>query len=82
MDDLLSAFPEMSLFDRVVAENGAVLYNPASREEKLLGERPTDRFVQALREHSIQPLSMGRVIVDTREPNETKVLETIRDLGL
>ncbi len=81
MDDLLLTFPEISLFDRVVAENGAVLYNPASREEKLLGERPTDRFVQALRERSIL-LSTGRVIIDTVQPNEIKVLETIRDLGL
>ncbi len=82
LDDLLLIFPEISLFEKVVAENGAVLYNPASREEKLLGERPTDRFVDALQERSIHPLSAGRVIIDTIQPNEMKVLETIRDLGL
>lgn len=82
MDDLLLAFPQIGLFDRVVAENGAVLYHPDRQEEKLLGERPTERFIEALREQSVQPLSVGRVIVDTRQPNETKVLEVIRDLGL
>lgn len=82
MDDILLIFPEINLFDRVVAENGAVLYHPATREEKLLGERPTDRFFETLRERSIHPLSAGRIIIDTFQPNETKVLETIRDLGL
>jgi hypothetical protein len=35
-----------------------------------------------LREEHIQPLSVGQVIVATWEPNETAVLEVIRDLGL
>jgi hydroxymethylpyrimidine pyrophosphatase-like HAD family hydrolase len=82
MDDLLLIFHEINLFDRVVAENGAVLYNPAGREEKLLGERPAIQFLDALRERSIHPLSVGRVIVDTFQPNDTKVLEAIRELGL
>lgn len=37
LDDILFVFPEISLFDRVVAENGSVLYDPASREEKAIG---------------------------------------------
>ncbi len=82
LDDILFIFPEISLFEKVVAENGAVLYDPARREEKLLAERPTNRFVHALRERSIYPLSTGRVIIDTFQPNEAKVLATIRDLGL
>ena len=40
LDQLLGIFPEINLFERVVAENGALLYRPASREEKLLGEPP------------------------------------------
>lgn len=39
-------------------------------------------FVNALRERDIAPLSVGRVIVATWHPNEVRVLETIRDLGL
>ena len=40
LDDLLGAFPEVSVFDRIVAENGAVLYRPSSKEQVLLAEAP------------------------------------------
>jgi len=33
LDDLIKVFPRIDLFDRVVAENGALLYRPATREE-------------------------------------------------
>jgi HAD superfamily hydrolase (TIGR01484 family) len=36
LPELLDIFPEIRLFEQVVAENGALLYNPASREEKAL----------------------------------------------
>jgi hypothetical protein len=78
----MRVFPHLHLFDRVVAENGALLYNPASRTEQPLGERPPDVFIQALRERNITPLSVGRVIVATWEPNETAVFEAIHALGL
>src|SRR5262249_2678852 len=39
-------------------------------------------FVRILRERGVAPMSVGRVIVATREPHETTVLNTIRDLGL
>jgi HAD superfamily hydrolase (TIGR01484 family) len=82
LDDLSQVFPEIDLFDCVVAENGALLYFPATKEEKLLGDRPTEAFIEKLRSIEVEPLSVGRVIVATWEPNETKVLEAIRDLGL
>ncbi|HET9978919.1 MAG TPA: HAD-IIB family hydrolase, partial [Ktedonobacterales bacterium] len=76
------AFPRLDLFHRVVAENGALLYNPATRDEKPLGEPPPAEFVAALRARGVQPLSIGRSIVATWEPHETAVLEVIRALGL
>jgi hydroxymethylpyrimidine pyrophosphatase-like HAD family hydrolase len=82
LPDLLRAFPQVDLFDRVVAENGALLYCPATREAQPLGEAPPAAFVGALREQGVAPLSVGRVIVATWHPNETVVLQTIRDLGL
>lgn len=82
LDDLQRVFPHLELFDRVVAENGALLYRPATREERCLAERPPERFVATLRERGVDPLSVGRAIVATWEPNEQVVLETIRDLGL
>jgi hydroxymethylpyrimidine pyrophosphatase-like HAD family hydrolase len=82
IDDLLKIFPRIDIFDRVVAENGALLYRPANREHKTLGEAPSAEFVQALRASGISPLSVGHCIVSTWQPHESKVLETIRDLGL
>jgi len=82
LDELLETFPETHLFERVVAENGALLYRPATKEEKLLAERPPPEFVAALQRRNVAPLSTGRVIVATWKPHETAVLEVIRDQGL
>jgi HAD superfamily hydrolase (TIGR01484 family) len=82
LDDLQTVFPQLHLFERVVAENGALLYRPGSREEKTLGPRPPEAFVEALRRRGIGPISVGRVIVATREPHQAAVLDVIRELGL
>jgi HAD superfamily hydrolase (TIGR01484 family) len=81
LPDLLSIFPRLDLFDRVIVENGGVLYNPHTREEKSLCDPPNPRFLAALREKNI-PFSVGRTIVATWRPHDTAMLETIRDLGL
>lgn len=80
--ELISVFPRLDLFDLVVAENGALLYNPAIKEQKPLCEPPLPEFVAALEARRVIPLSVGRTIVATREPHETDALEVIRDLGL
>ncbi|MBD2197397.1 MULTISPECIES: HAD-IIB family hydrolase [Calothrix] len=82
LDDLQQVFQHIDLFDYVVAENGALLYSPATRQEKLLGSQPPSEFIQALRDRHVEPLSVGKVIVATWHPHETTVLQTIRDLGL
>lgn len=82
LDDLQAIFPHLELFDRVVAENGALLYSPETREEKVLSEAPSGRFVEELVRRGVGPISVGRVIVATWTPHENTVLEVIRDLGL
>jgi HAD superfamily hydrolase (TIGR01484 family) len=82
LPDLLAAFPSADLFEWLVAENGALLYRPATGEQKLLGEAPPEGFVQTLQQRGVQPLSISRVIVSTAKPYETVILEVIRDLGL
>src|SRR5689334_12446564 len=82
LEDLFSVFAHANLFERIVAENGAVLYRPSSGDEKVLGDRPPERFLRILRDRGVQPLSAGRVIVATRRPLETVVLEVIAELGL
>ncbi len=82
LDDLMRVFSHLNLFERVVAENGALLYRPATHEEKLLCGRLPEEFIGVLRERGVTPLSVGRVIVSTWEPHETTVLEAIRSLGV
>jgi hydroxymethylpyrimidine pyrophosphatase-like HAD family hydrolase len=83
LPDLERVFPEcMAVSDAIVAENGALLYLPATREERVLAPAPPPEFVEALRRAQVSPLSVGRSIVATWEPEEHKVLEVIAELGL
>lgn len=82
LSDLLHVFPDATLFDSIVAENGAVLYRPASRETRVLAPPPSSRFIEALRRRGVAPLWVGQVVVATVQPNETAVIDVIRELGL
>lgn len=82
LEDLLRVFPQITLCDLAVLENGALLYHPASRKAQPLGPPPPAAFIAALQARGVTPLSVGRVIVATWHPNETVVLEVIRELGL
>jgi hydroxymethylpyrimidine pyrophosphatase-like HAD family hydrolase len=82
LEDLQHVFPRLDLFDRVVAENGAVLYRPADKSVELLAEPPPAAFIAALRARDVTPLAIGRVIVASSEPQQDAMLEAINDLGL
>lgn len=82
LDDVLALIREPELFARIVAENGAVLYRPATKEVRMLAEPPPPRFVEELRARGVDQLAAGRVIVASREPHQDTVLHAIRDLGL
>src|SRR5580693_895089 len=55
--DLQSVFPRLDLCERVVAENGAVLYNPATCEKRTLAKRPPETFLSSLRERGVEGIS-------------------------
>jgi HAD superfamily hydrolase (TIGR01484 family) len=82
MPDLMKVCPRLDMFDLIVAENGALLFDPATQKETLLAAAPTKEFVELLQQRKVTPMSLGRVIVATWQPHETTVLQTIRDLGL
>jgi hydroxymethylpyrimidine pyrophosphatase-like HAD family hydrolase len=82
LPDVLGICACHDIFSRIVAENGALLYDPASRKERLLADPPPPAFANALRARGVDPLARGRVILATSEPHETIVLEAIRDLGI
>ncbi|MBL8538738.1 MAG: HAD family hydrolase [Betaproteobacteria bacterium] len=82
LDDLLRVCPRLALFDLVVAENGAVVYDPRSQESSVLANPPPGRLVERLRERGVEPLEVGSVVVATYEPHRAAVLDVIRELGL
>jgi HAD superfamily hydrolase (TIGR01484 family) len=82
LDDLLSTFPQLSIFDGVVAENGAVVYDPRTRKETLLAKPPPAEFIERLKQLGVEPLDVGRVVVSTWLPHHTTALRAIQEMGL
>ena len=82
VDDLVRVFPEVAIFDRVVAENGPLVYRPQTRETRILSQPPPAAFIDELRRRGVQPLTLGQVFVATEQPNERVVLAVISELGL
>jgi hydroxymethylpyrimidine pyrophosphatase-like HAD family hydrolase len=81
LPSLFDTFDRVALFDRVVAENGAVLYDPASRVIKVLGGGPPPALIEALQRANV-PISIGHSIVATVRPHEVEMLAVIRTLRL
>ncbi|MDX2090733.1 MAG: HAD hydrolase family protein [Kofleriaceae bacterium] len=82
LDELLALIPEPKVFDRIVAENGALLYDPSTKMERTTAPGPPAEFVAELIAHGVGPISVGRAIVATWEPHQDVVLHVIRDQGL
>jgi hydroxymethylpyrimidine pyrophosphatase-like HAD family hydrolase len=81
LSDLFNTFAHVDLFDRVVAENGALLYDPATKTMRSLALPPPPTLIDRLTRAQI-PISVGHSIVATVEPHEHAVLAAIRDLGI
>ncbi|MBA4190330.1 MAG: phosphoglycolate phosphatase [Planctomycetaceae bacterium] len=82
LPDLQSVCPRLDLFDLAVVENGAVLFNPQTKEVRVLADPPPPKFVAELRARKVAPLSTGHVIVATLEPHHLEVLKVIHEYGL
>jgi phosphoglycolate phosphatase (TIGR01487 family) len=82
LPDLKACFPDFTIFDKIVAENGALIYTPASEEERVIATPPPQAFVDAMKERGVDRLSVGRAIVATWEPHQNTALELIREQGL
>jgi hydroxymethylpyrimidine pyrophosphatase-like HAD family hydrolase len=82
LESLRNVFPEMGLFDLIVAENGALLYYPSTGKERALGKVPPAAFVEMLGRAGANPLSVGRCVVATVVPHEAAVYRAIRELSL
>src|ERR1700722_20570661 len=81
LPSLRSVFSSMHLFDRIVAENGALIHNPGTGEERLLCPAVSSELVTNLRQQGV-PLSVGKCIVATVKPYDVAVSLAIRELKL
>src|SRR5262245_44698877 len=81
LTSLANTFEEVHLFDRVVAENGAVVMNPQTERTRLLAEPASPRLIERLTAENV-PISVGHTIVATVEPYERQVAAAISELGL
>ena len=81
LPDLKRVYSEFAVFDRIVAENGALLYDPLTNEETLLCEPASELLVDRLQVLRI-PISVGRAVIATTEPYHHVVLDIIHELGL
>lgn len=82
MDDIVRVFSRLDVFDRVVSENGAVIYTPSHRSERHLTPRPGEYFVDCLRRRNVHPLSVGRVIIGSSREQSSNVRDAICECGL
>lgn len=81
LEDLETICADFSMFDAVVAENGAVVWLCRHKRTIQLGKPPPDRFLGELRTHGV-PFHTGAVIVGTWERHASQLLDLIRRSGI
>ena len=79
LPDLSNVFSEVQMFHRVVAENGALIYDPENGDQRLLADPPPAAFAEHLRQLGVKHLSVGRVIVATQEMDSGLVQKAMDD---
>jgi hydroxymethylpyrimidine pyrophosphatase-like HAD family hydrolase len=82
LDELLALLAHPELFDRIVAENGALVYTPATKEIRVACTPPPPEFARELTRRGAERVAVGRCIVATWEPHQDTALHVIHDLGL
>jgi hydroxymethylpyrimidine pyrophosphatase-like HAD family hydrolase len=80
--DLKRVFSRHDLCDRVVAENGGVLFDPRSGRTKLLTRAPDIRLVRALEAADVEPLVVGETMIATLRPHEATLARIGEGLGV
>lgn len=81
LEEVTRACEELSPFEAVVAENGAVIHLCNLDRTIRIGDPPPEHFLGELRAQGI-PFHTGAVIVGTWEQHASKVLELIRRFGI
>jgi hydroxymethylpyrimidine pyrophosphatase-like HAD family hydrolase len=77
----LADFPHLELFDRVVAENGAIIVDSDGKVKRNLGHRPPKRLVRALARAGVEPLREGRSILQAELSQEEAISQVLLQLN-
>ncbi|HZU13422.1 MAG TPA: HAD-IIB family hydrolase [Chloroflexota bacterium] len=81
LQSILEALDCPDVFDRIVAEDGAVLYRPAGAEVHLLAPPPPAALLEALDAENLRG-DVGEVVIGARASHREAIERIIRDLGL
>jgi len=81
LSHLFNTFDHVDVFHRVVAENGAVVYDPVTGRIDTIASGPPAALIERLTRERI-PLSIGHSVVATVEPHEQTVIAAIHELAL
>lgn len=82
LGDLERVFPGFGVFDRIIAENGAVVANPSTGQVRTVADPPPAELVSALEKAIVRPLYRGRVVLATIEPNDAIARDAIAQVGV
>lgn len=82
LQQLKEACPDLTSFDSLILENGAVLCDPTTGQRQILCAGPSVDLLSELKKSGVSDLTIGDAIVATWSPHETDVLNAIRKLGL
>jgi hydroxymethylpyrimidine pyrophosphatase-like HAD family hydrolase len=81
LTSLFNTFAHSDLFELIVAENGGVIYSPATKRVDVIAPAPPPPLLTAL-ERAQVPISVGHAIVATVIPHDEPMRAAIRSLGL
>ena len=82
LEDLQRVCQRLSLFDLLVVENGALIYDVAEAEGQRLAKPPPDTLIKMLRDKGVTPLVTGQVMIGTQQPYGVTVEAAIAKLGI
>lgn len=82
LDNLIAHIPVINVFDWVIAENGAVLYQPTTQVEKLLADRPSEAFITLLRDRIDQKQQSLKNQAIPEEFSKIAQAQTLEVLGV
>ena len=81
LEDVQRACEDLSPFDAIVAENGAIINLCGLGRTIQIGEAPPEHFLGELRAQGV-PFHSGAVIIGTWQPHAHKLLDLIRQFGI